>query len=101
MNQAPAVSAPSAAAARMRKSRERRRQGETIVSLKLGSSDISDLAALGWMTCSRFATDKKRPLRCAHRADPAGDRVARNPHDDNIGGHPLRAVLRNRGAERK
>ena len=100
MNQAPAVSAPSAAAARMRKSRERRRQGETIVSLKLGSSDISDLAALGWIPAA-VRTDKKRPLRCAHRADRAGDRVARNPHDDNIGGHPLRAVLRNRGAERK
>ncbi len=49
MNQAPAVSALSAAAARMRKYRERRRQGETIVSLKLGLSDISDLAALDWM----------------------------------------------------
>jgi hypothetical protein len=49
MNQASAVSAPSAAAARMRKSRERRRHGDAIVSLKVGSSDISDLVALGWM----------------------------------------------------
>jgi len=49
MNQASAVSAPSAAAARMRKSREHRRQGDVIVSLRVGSSEISDLAALGWM----------------------------------------------------
>ena len=33
----------------MRKSRERRRQGDVIVSLKVGSSEISDLVALGWM----------------------------------------------------
>jgi hypothetical protein len=49
MNRASAVSVPSAAAVRMRESRERRRQGDVIVSLKLGSSEISDLAALGWM----------------------------------------------------
>ncbi len=49
MNRASAVSAPSAAAARMRKSRERRRQGDVIVSLKVGSSEISDLVSLGLM----------------------------------------------------
>ena len=49
MNRASAASAPSAAAVRMRQSRERRRQGEVVVSLKLESSEISDLVALGWM----------------------------------------------------
>ena len=49
MNRASAASAPSAAAARMRKSRARSRQGDVIVSLKVESSDISDLVALGWI----------------------------------------------------
>jgi hypothetical protein len=57
MNQEPAASAPSAAAARMRRSRERRREGDVIVSLEVGPNEISNLVALGWLTASD-PTDK-------------------------------------------
>jgi hypothetical protein len=49
MNQEPAASAPSAAAARMRRSRDRRRQGDVIVSLEVRPNEISNLVALGWI----------------------------------------------------
>jgi hypothetical protein len=62
MNRASAVSIPSAAAARMRKSRERRRQGDVIASLKLGSNEISDLVALGWMPATTRDGDDKIPF---------------------------------------
>ena len=37
-------------AARMRRSRERRRQGDRVVSLEVGSGVIADLVALGWLS---------------------------------------------------
>src|SRR5271154_2807417 len=40
---------PSPAALRMRRARERRRQGGSIVSLEVGSGAIADLIALGWL----------------------------------------------------
>jgi hypothetical protein len=36
-------------AERMRRSRERRRQGEAIVTIKVGQGVIADLTALGWL----------------------------------------------------
>ena len=47
----PSVPAPriSPAALRMRRARERRRQGDSIVSLQVGSGAIADLIALGWL----------------------------------------------------
>jgi hypothetical protein len=40
---------PSPEATRMRRSRARRRRGETIVTLEVGSALISGLVALGWL----------------------------------------------------
>jgi hypothetical protein len=50
------MTAPSAAALRMRRSRERRRQGDAMVSLDVGPNAIADLADL-----SRSLTDAARP----------------------------------------
>jgi hypothetical protein len=41
--------APSAAALRMRRSRERRRQGDVMVNLEIGPNMTADLADLGWL----------------------------------------------------
>ncbi len=46
------MGAPSAAALRMRRSRERRRQGDVIVSLEVGPNVTADLADLGWLPTS-------------------------------------------------
>jgi hypothetical protein len=43
------MGAPSAAALRMRRSRERRRHGDVIVSLEMGPNVTADLADLGWL----------------------------------------------------
>jgi hypothetical protein len=43
------MGAPSAAALRMRRSRERRRQGDVIMSLEVGPNMTADLADLGWL----------------------------------------------------
>jgi hypothetical protein len=43
------MTAPSAAALRMRRSRERRRQGDVMVSLEIGPNMTADLADLGWL----------------------------------------------------
>jgi hypothetical protein len=37
-------------AERMRRSRERRRQGDRVVNLEVGSGAIADLVALGWLS---------------------------------------------------
>jgi hypothetical protein len=44
------MGAPSAATLRMRKSRERPRQGDVIVKLEIGPNMTADLGALGWLT---------------------------------------------------
>src|SRR5271169_3671565 len=41
--------APSPGAERMRRSRERRRQGDVIVKLEVGPNMTTDLVALGWL----------------------------------------------------
>lgn len=41
--------APTAAALRMRRSRERRQQGEVIATLEVGPQVTTALAALGWL----------------------------------------------------
>ncbi len=46
------MGATSAAALRMRRSRERRRQGDVIVSLEVAPGAIADLVALGWLVVS-------------------------------------------------
>ena len=43
---------PSPAALRMRRSRERRRQGDVIVSLEVGANMTADLVDLGWLPAS-------------------------------------------------
>ena len=43
------MGAPSAATLRMRKSRERRRQGDMIVKLEIGPNMTTDLVALDWL----------------------------------------------------
>jgi hypothetical protein len=43
------MTAPSPAAVRMRRTRERRRQGDVIVSVEVGPNMTSDLADLGWL----------------------------------------------------
>jgi hypothetical protein len=43
------MTAPSAAALRMRRSRERRRQGDVMVRLEVSPSATADLVALGWL----------------------------------------------------
>jgi hypothetical protein len=43
------MGAPSPATLRMRKSRERRRQGDVIVKLEIGPNMTADLVALGWL----------------------------------------------------
>ena len=43
------MGAPSAAALRMRRSRERRQRGDMIVSLEVGPNTTADLADLGWL----------------------------------------------------
>jgi hypothetical protein len=43
------MTAPSPAALRMRRSRERRRQGDVIVNLEIGPNMTADLADLGWL----------------------------------------------------
>lgn len=47
-----AVSPPSPAAQRMRRSRQRRRQGGVVLNLGVGPSEISALIALGWLLAS-------------------------------------------------
>src|SRR5215831_20913055 len=47
-----ASAAPSSAALRMRRSRERRRQGDVIVGLEIGPKVIADLTELGWLRAS-------------------------------------------------
>jgi hypothetical protein len=44
------MGALSAGALRMRRSRERRRQGHVKVSLEVASGATTDLVALGWLT---------------------------------------------------
>jgi len=43
------MTAPSPAAVRMRRTRERRRQGDVIVSLEVGPKMTADLVGLGWL----------------------------------------------------
>jgi hypothetical protein len=43
------MTVPSSAALRMRRSRERRRQGDMVVSLAVGPSATADLVDLGWL----------------------------------------------------
>ena len=43
------MTAPSLAAVRMRRTRERRRQGDVIVSLDVGPKVTADLVGLGWL----------------------------------------------------
>ena len=43
------MTVPSPAALRMRRSRERRRQGDMVVSLAVGPSKTADLTELGWL----------------------------------------------------
>ncbi len=43
------MTAPSLAALRMRRSRDRRRQGDVIVSLDVGPKVTADLVELGWL----------------------------------------------------
>ena len=43
------MTAPSLAAVRMRRTRERRRQGDVIVSLDVGPKVTADLVDLGWL----------------------------------------------------
>jgi hypothetical protein len=43
------MTAPSPAALRMRRSRERRRQGDVMAILEVGPSATADLVALGWL----------------------------------------------------
>ena len=43
------MTAPSPAALRMRRTRERRRQGDVIVSVDVGPNMTADLADLGWL----------------------------------------------------
>ena len=46
------MTVPSSAALRMRRSRDRRRQGDVIVSLDVGPKVTADLVDLGWLTAS-------------------------------------------------
>jgi hypothetical protein len=48
------MTAPAASTLRMRRSRERRRQGDVIVKLEIGPNMAADLVALGWL----FAPDR-------------------------------------------
>ena len=43
------MAAPSPAALRMRRTRERRRQGIVIVRVRVGPEAIADLIRLGWL----------------------------------------------------
>jgi hypothetical protein len=43
------MTAPSLAAVRMRRTRERRRQGDVIVSVEVGPKVTADLVELGWV----------------------------------------------------
>jgi hypothetical protein len=43
------MTAPAASTLRMRRSRERRRQGDVIVKLEIGPNMTTDLVALGWL----------------------------------------------------
>jgi hypothetical protein len=45
----PDITTLSPSALRMRRSRERRRQGDVMVTLKIGPNVTADLAALGWL----------------------------------------------------
>jgi hypothetical protein len=45
----PLVDQPSPVANRMRRSRERRRRGEAIITLEVGPAMIAGLVALGWL----------------------------------------------------
>jgi hypothetical protein len=93
-----AMTAPSPAALRMRRSRERRRQGDIIVKLDVGANMAADLVALGWVPApDRVDKDTLAPR--ASRAYRSGDHDACNPVDDRIGGCLLRAVARNPGAD--
>jgi hypothetical protein len=85
MNRASAASAPSAAAARMRKSRARSRHGDVIVSLKLGSSEIFDLVSLGLMPATVRA-DKDALCRALIELIEQAIALRVTPTTTNIGG---------------
>jgi hypothetical protein len=57
--------APSPGALRMRRARERRRQGDVMVSLKVGPNMTADLAELGWLP----APDRVDKDTIAHALD--------------------------------
>ena len=57
------ATSPSPAALRMRRARDRRRQGDVIVRIELGSCAIADLVALGWLPAAD--RDDKDALRRA------------------------------------
>ena len=56
------MTAPAPATLRMRRSRERRRQGDVIVKLEIGPNMTTDLVALGWLPApDRIAKDALVP----------------------------------------
>src|ERR1700724_3647466 len=51
------MTVPSSAELRMRRSRERRRQGDMVVSLAVGPSATADLVDLGWLPAPDALTE--------------------------------------------
>jgi hypothetical protein len=62
------MTAPSPAAVRMRRTRERRRQRDVILSLEVGPSETADLVDLGWLP----APDHRGVPSCCRRLGRAG-----------------------------
>jgi len=72
------MTVPSSAALRMRRSRDRRRQGDVIVSLDVGPKVTADLVALGWLRvsdrCNKDALTRCDAQHWRGRSSPASSR---------------------------
>jgi len=80
----------SPAALRMRRSRERRRQGDMVVSLTVGPSETTDLVGLGWLPVPGCG-DKDALTSALIELVERGDRVACNPGAELAGQSQLHA----------
>jgi hypothetical protein len=89
------MSAPSPATLRMRRSRERQRQGDVIVKLEIGPNMTTDLVALGWLPApDRVDKDTlaRSVVALINRAITM--RVTPSTGSDGVSVTPMRATAR-------
>ena len=87
----PAKTVPSSATLRMRRSRERQRQGSTIISLEIGPSVISELVALEWLDVPDRGSKKAISRALTNLIEQAAA-LRVTPESKGICSSPLRAT---------